>query len=165
MYRGRLRYKDDAGRELVQASHERRPLARGPASRVPEQRVHQRPARVRVRGVRHDAGRLVHGQEVIVLMKNVPGDLLDLHRSPRRLRGKRDGDHVASRGTRGDSTNCRAVHADMTRLDPVLDPCPCRHANPRKMFTEHEIDPPARVAPIGLEDHMQYLGLHVTALP
>ena len=129
----RLCDKDDSRRELVEPSDERRPPRHRPCPTVPEQRVHERAADVRVGRMHDDACRLVQGEQVIVLVKNVQSDVLGPHGRRQRVSRQKDCEQVAGGDARGAAPSHTPVHGQAPAFDPGLDARARSSADVRQM--------------------------------
>ena len=119
----RLGDEDDAGRQFVQAADERRARAARPPPSMPDEKVHQRSGRLRVRRVYDDSRRFVDREQVMVFEKDVEraGIRLDAPREGESGFGNNDRQHVAGRDSRRDAANGFAIDADGSSIDPRLN--------------------------------------------
>ena len=94
-----LRHDHDARGILVQPMHNARPQLAIDAGQIPavrHERIHERPARNAGRRMHHHAARLVHDDDVVILIKDIQGKHLRQDLDRNRI-GQRKNDLFASR--------------------------------------------------------------------
>ena len=84
------RHDQQAGRVAVDAVDDPRPVRHLASGDAPEEPVHERPRRMPGRRMHHDPGRLVHDEQVLVLVRDPERELLGLELARVRVRRLED---------------------------------------------------------------------------
>ena len=111
---GRLGHQHDAGGQLVEATRQGRTLRGRPPACMPQQRVHQRPGRVLVCRMHHQAGGLVDGKQVIVFVEDCERDVFSRH-----PHGWRQGQATATTSPNAVRTATRRTAVPLTVTSPL----------------------------------------------